>query len=44
MKLVVRPVQQGSYTGPIDFDIECPQLAEACRLGDNEGVFSRAWD
>jgi hypothetical protein len=40
IKLVVQPVQRGSYTGPIDFDTEFPQLAEACRLGDNEGVFS----
>jgi hypothetical protein len=43
IKLVVRPIETGSYQvppRPIDFDPEFPQLAEAYRLGDNEGVFS----
>jgi hypothetical protein len=40
IKLVVRPIETGSYTGPIDFDPEFPQLAEAYRLGDFEGVFT----
>jgi hypothetical protein len=40
IKLVVRPIKMGSYTGSPDFDPEFPQLAEAFQLGDNEGVFS----
>jgi hypothetical protein len=40
IKLVVRPVQSGSYTGTPDFDPGFPQLAEAYKLGDFENVFT----
>jgi hypothetical protein len=40
IKVVVRPIETGSHSGPIDFDPEFAQLAEAYELGDNEGVFT----
>jgi hypothetical protein len=40
IKLTVRQIESGSYTGSPDFITGFPQLAEAFELGDNEGVFT----